>query len=68
MKKLQDIIIGAGVLKIKGPTEIPVSELCLDSRMAGKKSLFAAITGTQVDGHRFIDNAIENGATSIICT
>jgi len=68
VKKLQDIIIGAGVLKIKGPTEIPVSELCLDSRMVGKESLFAAITGTQVDGHRFIDNAIEKGATSIICT
>ncbi len=68
MKKLQDIISGSGVLKIKGPTEIPVSELCLDSRMAGKNSLFVAITGTQVDGHRFINKAIENGATSVICT
>jgi len=67
VKKLQDILTGTGVLKIKGSIEIPVSGLCLDSRKADKNSLFTAITGTQVDGHKFIDKAIENGATSIIC-
>ena len=30
-------------------------------------SVFIAVKGTQVDGHLFIDNAIENGASAIIC-
>jgi UDP-N-acetylmuramoyl-L-alanyl-D-glutamate--2,6-diaminopimelate ligase len=33
----------------------------------GKGSLFIAITGTASDGHAFIDKAIEQGASIIIC-
>lgn len=34
----------------------------VDSRIATKGSLFAAVQGENVDGHDFIDEAIENGA------
>ncbi|MDR1739476.1 MAG: UDP-N-acetylmuramoyl-L-alanyl-D-glutamate--2,6-diaminopimelate ligase [Bacteroidales bacterium] len=39
----------------------------LDSRKASKNSLFFAVKGEQADGHLFIDKAIENGATVIVC-
>jgi len=38
-----------------------------DSRKAEKSSLFVAQKGLIFDGHKFIDKAIELGATSIVC-
>ncbi len=67
MKKLSDIIKEVEVLEVIGNLEIPVSSLVLDSRKASKDSLFFAIKGEQADGHLFIDKAIENGATVIVC-
>ena len=38
-----------------------------DSRKVTKGQTFIAIKGLTVDGHDFINKAIENGATKIIC-
>lgn len=38
-----------------------------DSRRVEKGDVFIAIKGFQVDGHNFIDDAITNGASVIIC-
>ncbi len=68
MKKLRDILSGIKVLHTKGTLDISVSGLCLDSRKASPGTLFAAIKGTQMDGHQFIETAIKNGAATIICS
>ncbi|RLD70482.1 MAG: UDP-N-acetylmuramoyl-L-alanyl-D-glutamate--2,6-diaminopimelate ligase, partial [Bacteroidetes bacterium] len=68
MKKLQDILHNAEVTQIKGDTGISVFKLCLDSRDVSEGSLFTALTGTQVDGHQFIEQAVKNGARCIVCT
>lgn len=39
-----------------------IDDITLDSRRARKGSLFVAIKGERVDGHDFIDAALENGA------
>lgn len=39
-----------------------VSEVVIDSRKAGKDSLFVAIKGARVDGHSFIPQVMEKGA------
>lgn len=39
----------------------------LDSREAVDHSVFIAIRGTRVDGHMFIEDAIERGASVVIC-
>lgn len=39
-----------------------VSNVVIDSRKAGKDSLFIAIKGARVDGHTFIPQVMENGA------
>ena len=44
-----------------------VSELCFDSRKVGKGSCFVAQVGVQVDGHDYIDSAIEKGAVAVVC-
>jgi len=53
--------------KVLGPTQIPISSVCFDSRKVESKSLFVAVHGTQTDGHHYIEKAIENGAVAIVC-
>lgn len=51
---------------IKGDLNIEVNKIAYDSREVVKNSIFVAISGFAVDGHSFIDKAIEKGATTII--
>ena len=44
-----------------------VSGMVFDSRQATNNSLFVAVRGTQVDGHNYINKAISNGATVVVC-
>ncbi len=46
--------------------EIEISELCFDSRIKTKNSLFFCISGINSDGHDFVDQAIANGAVCIV--
>ena len=44
-----------------------VKDVVIDSRKATEGSLFVALKGENTDGHNFIENAIENGATAVLC-
>ncbi|MBQ1964705.1 MAG: UDP-N-acetylmuramoyl-L-alanyl-D-glutamate--2,6-diaminopimelate ligase, partial [Tidjanibacter sp.] len=39
----------------------------MDSRQAAEGALFAAIVGTAVDGHRFVEGAVERGTAAVVC-
>ncbi len=67
MKELKDILGHLEVKETVGTKDVTINSLVLDSRHAGPGSLFAAISGTQTDGHKFIDKAIENGARVVLC-
>ena len=67
MKKLNEILYGVAIVETDGSTDIPVESIAFDSRESGPGSLFVAVSGTQVDGHEYIDQAISNGATSVVC-
>lgn len=67
MKLLKDILYKAGIVNVVGSTNIAVEKICFDSRQVEKLSLFIAVSGTQVDGHQYIDLAIEKGAEAIVC-
>ena len=47
-------------------SDIRVDELYDDSRKKVKNGLFFAIKGITVDGHDFIDTAIQNGAVAVV--
>jgi UDP-N-acetylmuramoyl-L-alanyl-D-glutamate--2,6-diaminopimelate ligase len=55
------------VLAQHGNPDVPVSGLTLDSRQAGPGQLFCALRGTAVDGHRFIEKAVSQGAAVVVC-
>ena len=44
----------------------PVSKIEIDSRKISKGSLFVAIKGEKFDGHKFIEEAVKQGASSIM--
>ena len=65
--KLESLIQAIPVKQISGNTNKEISGLDSDSRNIQQDFLFVAVKGTAVDGHQFIDKAIESGATAIIC-
>ena len=67
MKRLEQILKGVEVLKLIGDPDPIVMDLHLDSRKCEVQSLFFAIAGTKTDGHDFVDQAIKNGASVIVC-
>ena len=67
MKALTDILRNITVLETKGTGNIAIASIELDSRKVGKDALFVAVSGTQVDGHNYIETAIQNGATAVLC-
>ncbi|MFD1851066.1 UDP-N-acetylmuramoyl-L-alanyl-D-glutamate--2,6-diaminopimelate ligase [Oceanobacillus bengalensis] len=51
---------------LKGNLDINIPTIAYDSREIREGSMFVAITGFTVDGHVFIDKAIEKGASVIV--
>ncbi len=52
---------------LHGDPELKITSIVTDSRKAGEGSLFAAIKGARVDGHRFIPAVAEQGAVCVLC-
>jgi UDP-N-acetylmuramoyl-L-alanyl-D-glutamate--2,6-diaminopimelate ligase len=52
---------------LTGRTDLPITDVQIDSRLVGQGSCFIAIKGATQDGHAYIDTAIRNGAIAIVC-
>jgi UDP-N-acetylmuramoyl-L-alanyl-D-glutamate--2,6-diaminopimelate ligase len=66
MPKLQDILYKVAIRSVKGDLSISINDRQIDSRKIKNGSAFIAIRGG-IDGHQFIEKAIESGASCIIC-
>ena len=51
-----------------GAPDVPITELCYDSREAEAGALFVALQGLQRDGHDFAAAAVANGAVAMLVT
>lgn len=67
MKVLKDILYKVSLVSTSGDMEVDVKNIVFDSRKVEEGSAFVAIAGTQVNGHDYIDAALEKGATAIVC-
>ncbi|MDA0888834.1 MAG: UDP-N-acetylmuramoyl-L-alanyl-D-glutamate--2,6-diaminopimelate ligase [Bacteroidetes bacterium] len=67
MKVLKDILFGVSLQSVSGSTHIQIRDITFDSRKVIKDALFVAVKGTTHDGHTHINDAIQNGATAILC-
>lgn len=64
--KLLDLIEALDEKRTCGETEREIRKIVYDSRQAEPGSLFVAIPGTKLDGHRFINSAITRGAVGVV--
>ncbi len=67
MKVLKDILYKVGINAVVGNTAISVQKIAFDSRAIQQDDVFVAITGSVVDGHRFIEKTIDQGAVAVVC-
>lgn len=67
MAQLKDILYKVTINAVVGSTSMDINTIDFDSRNVGKNDAFVAIKGVQVDGHDFIETAIQNGSIAIIC-
>jgi len=63
---LQQLLYKINITKVVGITNIELAAVAFDSRKIKESSLFVAIKGTQSDGHSYIQQTIEAGATVIV--
>jgi len=67
MPSLNDILNRITVKELKGNPEVKIEGLSIDSRTVSTGTAFIAQRGFSVDGHQFIDRAINQGASVVIC-
>ncbi len=66
MAILKDILYKVPIRSVTGKPVAEIKDLQIDSRNVTTGSCFIAINGSNIDGHKFIDDAIINGASVII--
>ncbi len=60
--------LAGGTLFLRGIETPPsISHICTDSREADANTLFCAMRGERVDGHRFIPAALRAGCAVVLC-
>jgi UDP-N-acetylmuramoyl-L-alanyl-D-glutamate--2,6-diaminopimelate ligase len=64
--ELKRLIEGVEVKKIVGGTLREVEGIAYHTKQIGKGFLFAAIRGLEIDGHQFIEEAVQRGAGAVV--
>lgn len=63
---LKEVIKGVEVIDTKGNLDIEIDNIQYDSRKVENNGLFICVKGFTVDGHDFIDKALEKGAKAFL--
>lgn len=67
MKLLRDILYKAGLVEVIGSTSVQVDSVVFSSAEVARGALFVAVRGSRTDGHHYIREAVESGASAVIC-
>jgi UDP-N-acetylmuramoyl-L-alanyl-D-glutamate--2,6-diaminopimelate ligase len=65
---LSELVMHLGLRATSVEQGITITGIALDSRQVQPGNLFMALVGEKTDGHRFIPNAIQQGAAAIVGT
>src|SRR5437762_11246140 len=64
--QLKTLAAALPIRQVIGTLDRPVESIAYDSRRVQRNGLFVALRGEKSDGHQFIDQAVEKGATVIV--
>lgn len=65
--KLADLVEYVSYSQVVGNLQTPVSGITANSKQVTPQGAFVAIKGSQTDGHAYIEAAIQQGASVIVC-
>ncbi|MCD6416092.1 MAG: UDP-N-acetylmuramoyl-L-alanyl-D-glutamate--2,6-diaminopimelate ligase [Planctomycetes bacterium] len=65
--RLQDLVSSLPGAKTLNAAPAQISSITNDSRDVAAGCLFVAIKGAKLDAHRFIPQAVQNGAAAVVC-
>lgn len=68
MINLYDILEAADGQLFGEPSSQIFTDFCFDSRRAAPGQIFVALKTNQGDGHNYMEDAVQKGATGIMCT
>lgn len=64
--KLAEIVKTMKPLAVEGPLDHDITGITYDSRRVMPGNLFVAVRGERTDGHRFVEAAIDRGASAVL--
>lgn len=64
--ELKELLYGIDGIKAKGDLKIEIKDVTSDSRQVKKGALFIAIKGFETDGHKYLKDVKDNGASAIM--
>jgi UDP-N-acetylmuramoyl-L-alanyl-D-glutamate--2,6-diaminopimelate ligase len=64
--KLRDLVKGLEHGQIHGQMSLEIEGVAYNSKQVEKNSVFVAMKGQEVDGHDYIEEAIEKGARAVV--
>ncbi len=67
MKNLAEILVNCEAIDVIGSTDVKITAISFNSKDVIKGGLFVAVKGSKVDGHNYIEQAIDNGASAVVC-
>jgi UDP-N-acetylmuramoyl-L-alanyl-D-glutamate--2,6-diaminopimelate ligase len=65
--KLESVLSGIMPDRLNGAVDKDIKGICINSKQCKKDYLFIAIKGYDKDGHKYIREAVNNGACAILC-
>ncbi|MBP5317913.1 MAG: UDP-N-acetylmuramoyl-L-alanyl-D-glutamate--2,6-diaminopimelate ligase, partial [Paludibacteraceae bacterium] len=65
--KLEELRSSIEVEQVVGPMRQDIRQICFDSRQVAPGTLFVAVKGSSSDGHAYIGQAVEKGASAVVC-
>ena len=67
MRALKHILHNVSIEELIGESELKAKHITFDSRRVDAGSIFVAVSGTQTDGHNFIESALQGEAVAVVC-
>lgn len=66
MMSFYELLAGYPVIESLGDSSMVVNQITYDSRRARRGSLFVALSGSQSDGHDYLDNTLKQGTRAFL--
>lgn len=66
MKRVEDIVKVISPIRVEGPQTAEICHITADSRTVQEGSLFICLVGATVDGHSFVEKAVQDGAVAVV--